>query len=183
MRTRLLLLLVLISSSIVYCQSEKVIYSRIIYDYVTKHKPPNIDYSNGMVLVVLEKPKHMSILNASDFERFNKKYKNLRLDTFEDFVSKNLSSTHFEELNIHGIKFVIFNKDSIPSWKEICSKFPNWTYSIVEFSKIGFNDTKNQAMVYYGYDSGTGVGGGIYLIFENKGHKWRCKRVIPAWAT
>jgi hypothetical protein len=90
MRTRLLLLLGLISSSIVYCQSEKVIYSRIISDYVTKHKPPNIDYSNGMVLVVLEKPKHMSILNASDFERFNKKYKNLRLDTFEDFVSKKI---------------------------------------------------------------------------------------------
>jgi hypothetical protein len=183
MRTRLLLLLLLISSTFVYSQSENIIYSRIITDYAVKYKPPNIDYSNGIVLVVLEKPKNMSIPNLADFDRFNKKYKNLRLDTFEDFISKNLSSTPFEEPHTQGITFVIFNKDSIPSWQEISNRYPNWTYSVLEFSEIGFNESKNQAMVYYGYNSGPGVGGGIFLIYENKGRKWKCKKVIPAWAT
>ena len=64
----------------------------------------------------------------------------------------------------------------------LLAMYPNWNHSILEFSNIGFNEEKNQAFVYYGFDSGSGVGGGFYIIFEKKKGKWKNKAVIPAWA-
>jgi hypothetical protein len=48
---------------------------------------------------------------------------------------------------------------------------------------IGFNKEHNQALIYYSFNSGAGVGGGFYMVCEKKRKKWKQKGFIPAWAS
>jgi hypothetical protein len=59
--------------------------------------------------------------------------------------------------------------------------FPNFHKGFLEFSNIGYNKSKTQAMIYYGYHYGI-MGGGIYLIYEKKKKGWKNIKVITAWA-
>ena len=77
---------------------------------------------------------------------------------------------------------MIINSEQKKNWEELRESFPNWNGSVLEFSNIGFNEEKNQALVYYGFDKGPSVGGGVYIVLEKKKKKWKCKKVIPSWA-
>jgi hypothetical protein len=77
---------------------------------------------------------------------------------------------------------ILIDTDSIPKRIDLINLYPTWIHSMIEFSNIGYNDNSDQALVYYGFDSGPGVGGGIYLIFERKRNKWKLKKVLPSWA-
>jgi hypothetical protein len=165
-----------------YSQNEAEIYSRIYNLYIEKLKSPNIDYSFGATVTVLKQPIYMSKLDTNDYLGFRDKYKNLEKETFNNFIIENQSELHSERIKVKGIDIVMLENDSIPSWKDIISKYPNWIFSIIELSNIGFNEKADQALVYYGFDSGPGVGGGFYLVFEYRGRQWKCIRVIPGWA-
>jgi hypothetical protein len=166
-----------------YSQKEADIYNRIYIDYIEKQKPPNVDYTSGITLTVLKRPNYMNKLDSSDFIRFNDKYDKLELSTFISYIKESQLDLNFERIDINGAKIILLENDSIPSWLELSSIYPNWIYSIIELSNIGFNDAKDQALVYYGFNSGPGVGGGFYMVFESKGKRWKCKKVIPSWAT
>jgi hypothetical protein len=170
------------SAILVYSQEEKEIYYKILTEYVYKLKPLNIDYSSGMTLIIRDHPKYMRSLDNNDFERFKDTYKNLGSETFKALVKKNLMAPEFIDPKFDGIKVVILKEDSIPGRNMLSTKYPDWILSILEFSRVGFNESKDQAIVYYGFDSGPGVGGGCYLVFEKKRNKWKQKGFIPAWA-
>ncbi len=165
----------------VYSQTENKIYKRIIDDYVLKNRQPNIKYSST-TLIVLEVPFYMKKLDVNEYSRFKEKYKKLDEQVFVDFVKRNQEDLHFESIEFSDIEIVTINKEQSKSRKELLASYPNWDGSILEFSNIGFNEEKDQAFVYYGFDSGPGVGGGVYIVFEKKRKKWKRKIVIPAWA-
>lgn len=163
-------------------QVENTIYKKIIDDYVLKLRPPNIDYKLKTTLTVLEKPVYMDTLNIDDYNRFKTKYEKLDKQTFLDFINKAQENVQFEKISIPNFEFIALKRDSVPKHNELILKYPYWVYSILEFSNIGFNEEKDQALVYYGFNSGPGVGGGVYIVFEKKKNKWKEKAVIPAWA-
>ena len=181
MKQIILFTLIVILNSRVYSQSEAEIYKHVISDFVLKHRQPNTDDSQPTTLIVLETPAYMIKIDDSDYSRFKEKYKKLDQQTFEDFIKKNQVNFQFENLKVADIETVMFNKESRPNWEELYSTYPNWDYRILEFSNIGFNEVKNQAMVYYGFDSGA-TGGGVYIIYKKKGIRWKIKKVISAWA-
>lgn len=183
MKSIILTILVLSFNITANSQVENTIYKKIIDDYVLKLRPPNIDYTLKTTLTVLEKPAYMDTLNINDFNRFKEKYEKLDKQTYIDFINKAQDNVQFEEINIPGFEFIAFKRDSVPKYKELIVKYPYWVHSILEFSNIGFNKEKDQALVYYGFNSGPGVGGGVYIVFEKRRNKWKCKKVIPAWAS
>lgn len=182
MRIKSIILILLLTSFFAHGQYETEIYEKIILEYVLSLKPPNIDYSSGITLTVLRRPNYMHKLDIKDFDRFKEKYENLDLQTFTNFINNNQLDSQFEKLEMPGMELVIIENESIPSWAELNSLYPNWIFSILEFSNIGFNESKNQALVYYAFDSGSGVGGGFYMVYEKKRRKWKQQGFIPAWA-
>lgn len=183
MRSIILTLLVQLLSFSVYCQDENAVYERVVKDYVLKLRPPNIDYTLKTTITVIDTPASIDSLNISDYKRFKQKCNRLDKQTFLDFVSKSRENVHFENVNIDKIEFVVFTKDSVPKYEELILQYPHWVFSILEFSNIGFNDENNQALIYYSFNSGAGVGGGFYLVYEKKRKKWKQKGFIPAWAS
>jgi hypothetical protein len=182
MKSIILTILVLSFNITANSQVENIIYEKIIDEYVLKLRPPNIDYSLKTTLTVLEKPVYMDTLNIDDYKRFKAKYEKLDRQTFLDFINKAQEDVQFEGISIPNFEIVTLKRDSIPKHKELILKYPYWIHSILEFSNIGFNEEKDQALIYYGFNSGSGVGGGVYIVFEKKKKKWKEKAVIPAWA-
>jgi hypothetical protein len=182
MKRTFILLTWLFSSVICFSQNEQEIYSEIISEFVIKNKPSGLDYSTGITLIVLEKPKYLNIPGEFDYPRFKEQYSHLNPLTFKDFINKNQTVLHFDDIKLKNVNVVILGRDSIPDRTKLFAGYPNWIPSILEFSNIGFNEQMNQAMVYYGSSSGPGVGGGIFIIFEKNGKSWKYKKIIPAWA-
>ncbi len=181
MKNAILVLLIVSLNVTVYSQPENKIYKKIIHDYVLKHRQANFKYSSTK-LIVLEAPIYMRKLNANEFSRFKEKYNKLDEYTFVDFVKKNQEGLNFDSSSFSGIDIIMANKEQSKNWNQLYTLHPNWNGSILELSNIGFNKEKDQAFVYYGFSSGPGVGGGIYIVFEKKREKWKTKKVIPAWA-
>jgi hypothetical protein len=182
MKRVILILTLLVHCALSFSQKEVEIYNWIFINYIQQLKQPNIDYSSGTTLTVLKRANYMRKLDTIDYTRFKEKYDKLEYKTFINFIHQNKLDLQSEKIGISGVKVVILENESIPRWSEIISKYPNWIFSIIEFSNIGFNEAKDQALVYYGFDSGPGVGGGFYVVFEKKKRKWKQKGIIPAWA-
>ena len=165
-----------------YSQAESVIFKRVIDDYVLKYRQPNIKYSST-TLIILEKPLYLRKLELNDFSRFKEKYKKFDENTFVDFIARNQDNFHIENDKYSDIDIIIVSQKQSKNRKELFAKYPNWNGSILEFSNIGFNERNDQAFLYYGFDSGSGTGGGFYIVFEKKKNNWKEKVVVPAWAT
>jgi hypothetical protein len=183
MRTeRCFLFCLLITLSLAsYGQDDMEIYKQVINEFVLKNdRPPNAQGSR--TLIMLEKPAHMKKIVDADYEYFKRKYKKLDRETFIDFVKKNQAESEIQTLKIDFAEIVRIKRESL-NWDEFTRSYPNWNHSILEFSNVGFNGLRNQAIIYYSFDSGPGVGGGVYVIYKKRGKKWKNRKVIPAWAS
>jgi hypothetical protein len=174
-----LLIFFLSLNYVAHSQIDKDIYVKIVNDFILNLRQSNLDYSLLTTITVLDYPVSMdSSLNIRDYPRFKEKYKNLDKQTFLNFIEKSKSSLQFGEVIIPKIELVILKKESIPSSKELSLKYPKWIRAIIELSNIGFNEAKNQAIVYYGFFVGQGLDGGAYIIYEKRRKKWKKKGLI-----
>lgn len=165
-----------------YSQADNmIIYKRIMDDFVFKYRQPNLRDS-PKVLVVLKAPIYLRKIDTSEFYLFNKKYKSLDKQAFEDFLEKSKVDLQLQTNEFSDVEIVIINKEQSENRKELFDSHPNWDGSIIEFSNIGFNRKKDQAIMYYGFTSGLASGGGIYIVFKKKWKKWKPKKVLPSWA-
>ena len=162
-------------------QVESIIFKQVIDNYILKYRQPGIK-NTSTTLIILETPLCMQKLESNEFSRFKEKYRKFDESTFMDFIKKNQDNFHIEKDKYSGIDIVIVSQEQSKSRKELLAIYPNWNDSILEFSNIGFNERNDQALMYYGFDSGAGIGGGFYIVFEKKKNKWKEKVVIPAWA-
>ena len=196
MKYILLAILILQVNISTYCQDEIIIYKKIINEYTLKNKQKNLK-ETSITLIIIEMPRYMRKLDDNEFSRHKRKhYKNLDEKIFVDFIKMNqegLNIEYFVKMNQEGIEnsnysdvnIVIINQEQSKNREELLTRYPNWAWNllILEFSNIGFNENKTQALVYYGFDGGGyGIGGGFYIIFEKKRGKWKRKGVMPAWA-
>lgn len=170
----------LIFNSNSFSQNYSDIYCSVFKDIVFK------DYKNKKnikhTFIILEKPNYLKEIEEKDFERFKSFFKNLDEYMFLDFIKENreeLDIGHIEKLDYN---IVFLDKEKVYDRKQLLAKYPDWNLSILEFSNIGFNKEKNQAIVYYGFESVSGVGGGTYLVYKKKGKKWKLKKIIPSWS-
>lgn len=59
-------------------------------------------------------------------------------------------------------------------------KYGKQTQGILKLSKVGFNNTRTQALVYYGNQSFYLSGAGFALLYEKVNGKWKkvCKFLL-----
>ncbi len=55
------------------------------------------------------------------------------------------------------------------------------TTIIIRLSRVGFNKSKNQALIHVGYICGSVCGEGRYIILSKKKDQWIIKRTIMSW--
>jgi hypothetical protein len=70
---------------------------------------------------------------------------------------------------------------SQPNWGELVSeKYPN-SHGYTIFSRVGFNNSLDQAVIYVGNVAGPMMGAGFYYLMEKKNSKWILKEQINVW--
>jgi len=74
----------------------------------------------------------------------------------------------------------IFSRDLVRGWDKFHKKYPN-SQGIITLSRVGFNNQKDQALVYIGdqFSSLSGAGSIILLIKEN--NVWKIKQRFMLW--
>jgi hypothetical protein len=63
------------------------------------------------------------------------------------------------------------------------SKLDTVHVGIMKFSNIGFNESKNLALIYYDWLCGALCGDGNIAILEKKMNQWRMKEIINLWVS
>jgi len=165
-----------------YSQPESIIYNTVICEYVLKEHNKGSN-SSSTTLLVLESPKYMKQPRSVDFDHFIKEYKKLEKETFNNFLVKNVTNINLKNEDFSRENMVTISHNQSTHRKDLLVKYPNWNTWILEFSKVGFNQDMNQALLYYGFDGGPGIGGGIYIILKKKRNKWKIVETVPAWAS
>lgn len=175
-----IVLLTLIFNLNSFSQNYSNIYSSVFKDIVLK------DYKNEKnvkhTFIILEKPNYLIDIKEEDYERFKSFFKNLDKYMFLDFIKENkksLDTRYIEELDYN---IIFLDKKGDYDREQLLAKYPDWNLYLLEFSNIGFNKEKNQAMIYYGFESMSVVGGGVYLIYKKKGKKWKLRKIISSWS-
>jgi hypothetical protein len=170
-----------------YSQSVEQVYKQVIEEFVLSYPNSKVEQNKATTLIVRNQPVYLKTMSSNDYARLRGKYKKLKSVTFMDFVSNNqqgaeLDTTAVENIKIKGVEIVVFKRIAELDIKGIHSRYPNWNLFFLEFSNIGLDSNGKQAMVYYGFDSGPGVGAGIYIIYKKKKRKWKRKKIIAAWS-
>jgi len=67
-------------------------------------------------------------------------------------------------------------------WEEFYNNYPQ-TPGITTFSRVGFNTTFDQALVYIGTQSNWLAGAGYYILLKKVNGVWSIDQKITAWAS
>jgi hypothetical protein len=86
-----------------------------------------------------------------------------------------------------GVDYVLLSKDDLlkitsqPNWGELLSeKYPG-THGYTIFSRAGFNNSLDQAVVYVGSVGGPMMGAGYYYLMGKVNGLWDIKEQMMAW--
>lgn len=175
------LLLVVIATTASLAQADTEVFRKVMEDYVLKNKPPHLKASKTMTVVILSKPSHDIQLTSADFGRFHDQCEKLDKSTFESFLEKAHQDFTAPDEKIQDTKIVTIEK--FTDYKDLYKKYADYDGRLLEFTNVGLNSTGDQALVYYGWQQGPGVGGGVYLLYARKGTHWKLIKTFGAWAT
>jgi len=108
-------------------------------------------------------------------------------ETINNFLNRNQESTKLSSTMDLDSPYILLTSEKL---KEIASQ-PNWgqllterypgSYGYTIFSRVGFNSTLDQALIYVGYVGGPLMGSGSYYLLEKQNGEWILKDQIEVW--
>ncbi len=109
--------------------------------------------------------------------------------TIVDFIAKNTESYSLKNFINQRADYLLVNSDEINlifgnpenSWERFYEEYPD-SDGIITLSRAGFNEKKNQALVYVANQWEDNLGTGIYYFLERqKENFWSIKNEVPIW--
>ena len=179
---RLNMFLLLLLPIFIFSQTneEFSIFSQILTEKIEKSKKK----------IVLQKETY--VLTSEKQKEFRYKYlktnfKDLELETFNDFKNLNNKKFIFENKFDKKLNVTFIDNEEITAlfkshtaWEDFYKKYKN-AIGIIEFSRIGFNKSKTQALLYYSKTSGFSNGHGNYIFLKKINGKWIKVLEVMAW--
>jgi len=109
-------------------------------------------------------------------------------ETLSNFFQRNRQSTQLSPDMQFGIHYVLVSveefsavMDQPDGWEAFHKKYSPSGY--MQFSRVGFNDTLDQAIIYVGAIPGAMMGSGNYYLLEKKGGQWSIREQVLAWVS
>jgi hypothetical protein len=108
-------------------------------------------------------------------------------ETLNNFLNRNQESTALSSTMELDAPYLLLTSEELkeiasqPNWGKILTdKYPgSYGYSI--FSRVGFNNSLDQALIYVGFVGGPLMGSGSYYLMEKQGGEWVIKDQIEVW--
>ena len=113
--------------------------------------------------------------------------KGISTETLDNYLERNKQPSQLSPTMNLGVEYVLLSREDImkissqPDWGQLMNaKFPG-THGYIIFSRVGFNNTLDQAVIYVGNVGGPLMGAGYYYLMEKQNGRWIMKQQIMAW--
>ena len=107
--------------------------------------------------------------------------------TIDSFVERNTQSSQLSPAMQLGVEYVLLSEERLAeissqvNWHEVLQeRFPGSNGYLI-FSRVGFNQSLDQAVIYVGQVAGPLMGAGYYYLLEKQAGEWIIKEETMVW--
>ncbi len=107
-------------------------------------------------------------------------------DTLDSYLERNNQPGQLTSDMDLSVDYVLITQDELATifnqpdgWDVFHEKYSEAGYSVV--SRVGFNRTLDQALIYVGHMAGPLMGSGSYYLMEKQNGEWIIKEEIMVW--
>ncbi len=111
---------------------------------------------------------------------------NLSGETLEDYLYRNRQPSQLSADMQIGVDYVLLSEDELSAifhqpdgWEIFNQKYPRSGYTVL--SRVGFNRSLDQALIYAGHMGGPLSGAGYYYLMEKINGQWELKDQVMVW--
>ncbi len=120
-------------------------------------------------------------------ENIGNSFKDVSDETIESFAARNAQDSLLSPDMDLGADYTLLPLEELakissqPNWGELLAeKYPG-AHGYTIFSRVGFNNALDQAVVYVGSVAGPLMGSGFYNLMEKKNGEWILKEQVMVW--
>jgi hypothetical protein len=113
--------------------------------------------------------------------------KSVSNETIENYLARNPARTKLSTEMDLGVEYKLLSAEELKkissqsNWGEVLSEAYPGSYGYTIFSRVGFNDKLDQALIYVGSVAGPLMGSGSYFLMEKQFGEWLMKERIEVW--
>lgn len=116
-------------------------------------------------------------------------FEGIGADTFEDYRARNRSPKRFEQLQSLPATVVLLDRREFAKmlrsrdgdgWTRFEEKYPT-SNGFIEFSAVGFDRARDEALVYVSRSCGTACAAGWYVLLRRDTDGWRVDEQLLSW--
>jgi hypothetical protein len=107
--------------------------------------------------------------------------------TLNSFLERNVQPTQLSTDMDLGVEYTLLSTDDLhriasqPNWGKLLEEEYPGAHGYTIFSRVGFNNSLDQALIYVGSVGGPLMGSGSYFLMEKQNGEWTMKDQIEAW--
>ena len=113
--------------------------------------------------------------------------KSVSRETLDNYLERNAKPSLLSPDMDLGVEYVLLSAEEQQrifrqpeGWDVFYEQYPG-SGGYTELSRVGFNDTLDQALIYVGNMAGPLMGAGFYYLLEKTGGEWRLMEQIMVW--
>ena len=157
-------------------KEEQTIYSLFLHD------------AGGAALILQDTSSEISTEKPQQsIDYIQSGLKSISSETLNNYLSRNAQPSQLSpDMNL-GMDYVLLSADELaeifsqPNWNQfLAEKYPG-SYGLYTFSRVGFNNSLDQAVIYVGNVAAPMMGAGFYYLMEKKNGKWLIKEQVNVW--
>jgi hypothetical protein len=157
-------------------KEEQSVYSFFLHD------------SGGVALILQETSTNISEDNPEQSINFIKSgLKNISKETVDSYLARNAKPSQLSPDMKFSMEYKLLSTDELAEissqadWGQALSeKYPD-SHGYIIFSRVGFNNSLDQAVIYVGKIAGPMMGSGSYYLMEKKNGEWLLKEQVMSW--
>lgn len=156
---------------------EAAVYSALLNDELSEP----FGYLLGDPIIIVDMTYTNPFYDTVEDDRFFENAKSLEKETLENFHTVNADSQILNFPLSVNKEYVYLRVTTESDWEQL-QNYPN-AISVTNFSKIGFNQELDQALVYMAFYCGQECGKANIYFLTRKGDMWEIKSVINVWVS
>ena len=141
------------------------------------------DHKWGVLVVASQTGESMM------YEHSGPDFEGVGADTFEDYRAQNRAPKRFRQLQSLPAKLVLLERKEFlkmlrardsEGWSRFYEKYRDST-GFIEFSAVGFDQTRGEALVYVSRNCGWACAAGWYVLLRKDADGWRVENQLLSW--
>jgi len=157
-------------------KEEQAVYAVFVRD----SKGPAVILQNTSTGNLEEDPKQI-------LENLKESLQGISKEAINSYAERNVQQTQLSSDMQLGVDYVLLSSEELAeissqgNWNEILQERYPGSNGYFIFSRVGFNNALDQAVVYVGNVAGPLMGAGYYYLLEKQNGEWNIKEEIMVW--